>query len=377
MNKKTKIAIVAALCFVITAILISCFILYCKNNNCKINKQTNIFQSLQNNDDTLNKINDFQKRYFEIIKRNDAFLNMQGNSDTKKDLQELKSLFDEIKNNIDKDINFYKQYENIVTNYRQNTGNTTLEMNQFASSKYKAIDKLLNNIYQELKIELSKEEFEKLKLSQRQWLKDVQDYNKVFEAKKFGTIATLVKLDYETNMCSFRSLLLMLYLKNDNSLKLSDYLGDWSEVYAGRIYLNIENNKDKIKVIYGGANSAYSHSETVYDCNYDENRKEIKCDSAVRTDQFESCRGFNTEDNLDEFLECSEKYPNEVKDDYKKYSDNKEKILVIKKGNENHFVADEDEDMPEDKKEEIKANYENMKIYFKDDKDLVFYKYKN
>ena len=78
--------------------------------------------------------------------------------------------------------------------------------------KYDLIDKLLNDIYKEIKEKLPQNEFEKLRLSQKKWLRDVQDYNKIFESKGFGTIGTMVKLDYETNMRSFRSLLLMFYL---------------------------------------------------------------------------------------------------------------------------------------------------------------------
>ena len=92
------------------------------------------------------------------------------------------------------------------------TGETTLEMNQFAKQKYDAFDKLLNDVYGAVKLKISDKDFEKLQIQQRAWLKEVEDYNNVFEAQKFGTIGTLVKLDYEINMRSFRTLLLMMYL---------------------------------------------------------------------------------------------------------------------------------------------------------------------
>ena len=63
-------------------------------------------------------------------------------------------------------------------------------------------------------------------------------------------------------------------------------------------------------------------------------------------------------------------------DEYKTYTDDKKRVIKIKKGTKDHFTVDDEEYMDEEKKNEIKQNYENMGLYFEDDKDLVFYKYK-
>ena len=163
--------------------------------------------------------------------------------------------------------------------------------------------------------------------------------------------------------------------QNSNMIKPEDYLGQWSEVIAGRIYVNIENKQDKIQVTYGGANSAYSHSETIYDCEYKSG--ELICNSAKHTDQFLSCNGISSDNDLEGFLNCIEKYPDKEKDDYKTYSDNKTRILKLKKGNKNHYIADDEEYLDDERKAEIRNNCENLGLYFKDDNETVFYKYKS
>ena len=160
---------------------------------------------------TLNEIDNYQSRYFEIIKRHDALLNLENSDEAIEDLKELKGLFEEVKGKISKDNSLLVEYEKIKNEYRNNPGNNTLEMNEFAKRKYESFDKLLNDSYKAAEAKLSKSDFEKLKLSQREWLGEVEAYNLTFEKQDFGTIKTLIKYDYEINMRCFRALLLMMY----------------------------------------------------------------------------------------------------------------------------------------------------------------------
>jgi len=160
----------------------------------------------------LNEINTYQDKYFKIIKRNNALLDLENRPEVISDLKELKLLFIEIKNKIDKDSKYLFEYEKIKNTYKQNNGSNTFEINEFAKRKFEAYDKLLNDTYKEIQNKLSKDDFEKLRISQIAWLKEVENYKKVFDSKGFGTIGTVIKYDYETNMRAFRTLLLMLYL---------------------------------------------------------------------------------------------------------------------------------------------------------------------
>ena len=205
---KTK-KLILIISFMVVAIFagVGCFIFFNKEElNLGVKNEETIATT------TLNTINDYQKRYFEIVKRNNVFFDLEGSDDSKNDLKELKNLFDEVKSKIDKNCAQYVKYEEISTKYRDNVGRNTLEMNAFAKTKYDAFDKLLNDTYKAVKEKISEKEFEELKQAQKAWLKEVEDYNEVYVAQGFGTIGPLVKFDYEINMRGFRALLLMLYL---------------------------------------------------------------------------------------------------------------------------------------------------------------------
>lgn len=169
----------------------------------------------------------------------------------------------------------------------------------------------------------------------------------------------------------------LFYNKNKKVPKISDFLGSWTEVTAGRIYVEI-NKKDKIiEVVYGGSSSAYSHSESKLECEYDKKTGSLVSFGATHTDQFLSCNGYSYNDDMEKFFENYDKNPDLAKDEYKIYTDTKKRVIKIKKGTKEHFIVDDEEYMDEDKKNEIKQNYENMGLYFEDDTDLVFYKYKD
>jgi len=169
----------------------------------------------------------------------------------------------------------------------------------------------------------------------------------------------------------------LFYNENKNVPEISDFLGSWTEVTAGRIYVEINKKDNIIEVVYGGASSAYSHSESKLKCEYDKKTGSLVSFEATHTDQFLSCNGYSYNDEMEKFFEYYDKNPDLAKDEYKTYTDNKKRVIKIKKGTKNHFIVDDEKYMSEDKKNEIKKNYENMGLYFEDDTDLVFYKYKD
>ena len=160
----------------------------------------------------LDAIEDYQKKYFDIVTKNDVLLISERNDEIEKDEKELSKLFDEVKSKINPQNPFLIKFNNIEKKYSENRGNNTFEINQFAEEHYKAVDDLLNEVYLAVKSTLTDDEAADLTKSEIDWLNKVEAYNKHFESMDYGTIAYLVKTGYECNMRSFRTLLLMLYL---------------------------------------------------------------------------------------------------------------------------------------------------------------------
>lgn len=160
---------------------------------------------------TLQQIDELQARYFNIIKRNDVLLQIQDSDEYQQDRKDLNNLFKEVEQKIDKNNYYLQKYYNIKEQYAVNTGNTQSDMNTFASNEYEAVDGLLNETYQAVKAKIPPEDFKQLITSELKWLKEVEDYYKVYEQQGFGTIGSLVHSEYECNMRNFRTLLLMLY----------------------------------------------------------------------------------------------------------------------------------------------------------------------
>ncbi len=215
MKKRNKVLILITMCLLL--IFTAGVVFFVLNN--KKSDSTNIALNSEENKKTefqnaLDEIDGYQAKYFEIIKRHDALLDMTNSTESKKDIKELSLLFQEVKNKINKDNSYLAEYEKIKEKRIKNLGNTEFEINTIASENHKAVDKLMNDIYSNIKSQLNKEDFEKLNISQKNWLSEVENYNNIFNSKDFGTIKTIIKLDYEINMKSYRTLLLMLYLNN-------------------------------------------------------------------------------------------------------------------------------------------------------------------
>lgn len=160
---------------------------------------------------TLQQIDELQARYFNIIKRNDVLLQIQDSDEYQQDRKDLNNLFKEVEQKIDKNNYYLQKYYKIKEQYAVNTGNTQSDMNTFASNEYEAVDGLLNETYQAVKAKIPPEDFKQLITSELKWLKEVEDYYKVYEQQGFGTIGSLIHSEYECNMRNFRTLLLMLY----------------------------------------------------------------------------------------------------------------------------------------------------------------------
>lgn len=173
-----------------------------------------IIYDLQTPSKVLAKIDLLQAQYFSIIKRNDTFLNLYECDACAEDMEDLNKLFSEVRNNIDKDNYYLKKYDEIENSYSSSDLETTAEINNFMMEYYEAVDKLLNETYQAVRIKIPREDFKNLIASELKWLKDVEQYHKVFEQQEYGSSRTWVNLRYEINMRQFRTLLLMLYFAN-------------------------------------------------------------------------------------------------------------------------------------------------------------------
>ena len=168
-------------------------------------------QSIKTPAQTLQQIDELQARYFSIVKRNDVLLQICDSDEFQQDRKELNNLFKEVERKIDKDNYYLQKYYEIKERYAVNTGMSQSDMNAFASNEYEEVDALLNETYQAVKAIIPPEDFKQLITSELKWLKEVEDYYKVYEQQGFGTIGSLVHLGYECNMRNFRTLLLMLY----------------------------------------------------------------------------------------------------------------------------------------------------------------------
>ena len=161
--------------------------------------------------EVLADIDKYQEQYFTIIKRNDVLLQDEDNKILNRDRKKLKNLYKKVQKQITNNV-YMKDYRDIEKRYANCDCITTPEMNEFAHNYYKEVDALLNKVYQEVKSKISPEDFKNLVQSETEWLKEVENYKKVFDSMGFGTIGTLVYCDYEVNMRQFRTLLLLLYL---------------------------------------------------------------------------------------------------------------------------------------------------------------------
>ena len=208
---KKKNIIGFAILVVLTTVSFLC-IMQTQANTVFAETQTEIVKkNSKSAQEVLADIDKYQKQYFTIIKRNDVLLQDEDNKILNKDRKELKNLYKKVQKQITNK-SYMKNYRDIEKRYANCDGITTPEMNEFAYNYYQEVDALLNKVYQDVKSKISSEDFKNLVQSETEWLKEVEDYKKVFDSRGFGTIGTLVYYDYEISMRQFRTLLLLLYL---------------------------------------------------------------------------------------------------------------------------------------------------------------------
>ena len=214
LNMYKRKLIIAAAVFVIIAGITFTDTAYVSAKNISAQKQTNITNKKSATDtEKLVLIDKYQKKYFEIIKRNDVLLFFDDVPEINNDRKDLKKLFAEVKKKV-KNKNYLKEYKQIDKKYSQCDcyDTTTTCINEFAKNHNKEVGALLNTVYKSVQAKISPEDFKKLVESENQWLKEVENYEKTYNAKEFGSLGTSTYYDYHTDMKNFRTLLLMLYL---------------------------------------------------------------------------------------------------------------------------------------------------------------------
>ena len=162
----------------------------------------------------LSDIDNYQKDYFTIVKRNDVLLFFEDVPELNNDRKELKKLFANVKKKV-KNKNYLKEYKQIEKKYSKCScyDEETMDcINEFAQNHNKEIDTLLNTVYKEVQTKISPKDLKNLTKSENKWLKEVEEYEKTYNANEFGSLGTSTYYDYQTDMKSFRTLLLMLYL---------------------------------------------------------------------------------------------------------------------------------------------------------------------
>ena len=168
-------------------------------------------KNLNTNSDKLLLIDKYQAEYFRIIKRNNVLLNLEEDKALNKDRKELKKLYKEVKKQISNKT-YLKEYSKIERKFSKCDDMTDIGMKEFSINNYNEIEDLLNKVYKEVKSKIPSEDFKNLTMSEQNWIKEVKNYEKIYNSMDYGTIGTVIYYDYQINMRNFRTLLLMLYL---------------------------------------------------------------------------------------------------------------------------------------------------------------------
>lgn len=161
--------------------------------------------------DKLATIEEYQAKYFTIVKRNNVLLNFEDEKALNKDRRELKNLYKKVEKQI-KNKEYLAEYKQIKKKYSECEETTTAGMNEFAENNYREVDALLNTVYKKVQSIIPTEDFKNLVVSEQKWLNEVDNYKQAYDSMEIGTIGTVIYYDYQINMKSFRTLLLMLYL---------------------------------------------------------------------------------------------------------------------------------------------------------------------
>lgn len=174
-------------------------------------KEMSFVEKIEYNSNKLSLVDKYQTKYFAIVKRNNVLLNFEDDKALNNDRKELKKIYKEVEKQINNK-EYLTEYKKIEKKYSKCNETTTVGMNDFAIKHNNDVDAFLNTIYKKIQSKIPPEDFQKLVLSDQKWLKEVDNYKQVYDSMGYGTIGTVIYYDYQTNMKSFRTLLLMLYL---------------------------------------------------------------------------------------------------------------------------------------------------------------------
>jgi RNAse (barnase) inhibitor barstar len=137
-----------------------------------------------------------------------------------KDFEDIDALKREVRKKIGPNNPLLKKLDAIYEKDRlmeqQNPAMTTLDMITRQEKLINDIQRLLNEVYKELKNKLTPQDFELLERSQKRWTKNVDDYiSQAFpENENLGSSAPIQKGACTENLTSFRAYLLILILKH-------------------------------------------------------------------------------------------------------------------------------------------------------------------
>lgn len=175
-----------------------------------------LYKNKTSNTDPLMQVDNYQNQYWDTIKKHNVLIQLgEFDSGAKQDLNNLKRLYGKVEDKINKDSDFYKELNNLKKGYDKDIekAQTQMEMNMLSGEYLENTDKILNEVYQQIRITVESEDFEKLKASEIRWVKELKDYQKYIGQQDFGSIGGLIYTKTSQDIINFRALLLIYYLE--------------------------------------------------------------------------------------------------------------------------------------------------------------------
>ena len=175
-----------------------------------------LYKNKTSNTDPLMQVDNYQNQYWDTVKKHNVLIQLgEFDSGAKQDLNNLKRLYGKVEDKINKDSDFYKELNNLKKGYDKDIekAQTQMEMNMLSGEYLENTDKILNEVYQQIRITVESEDFEKLKASEIRWVKELKDYQKYIGQQDFGSIGGLIYTKTSQDIINFRALLLIYYLE--------------------------------------------------------------------------------------------------------------------------------------------------------------------
>ena len=175
-----------------------------------------LYKNKTANTDPLMQVDNYQNQYWDTVKKHNVLIQLgEFDSGAKQDLNNLKRLYGKVEDKINKDSDFYNELNNLKKGYDKDIekAQTQMEMNMLSGEYLENTDKILNEVYQQIRITTEAEDFEKLKASEIRWVKELKDYQKYIGQQDFGSIGGLIYTKTSQDIINFRALLLIYYLE--------------------------------------------------------------------------------------------------------------------------------------------------------------------